>query len=73
MTTVTDEISKLIKEKGINLANLARKTNISYYALYSSVGDGKSSHARPLRDSELLSICHFLEIDPMRFYKKEVQ
>lgn len=68
MSPITKEIAKIVCEKGINLSNLSRKTNIPYSTLYSSLGDEKRN--RDLRDIELIKVCKFLEIDPMDLANK---
>lgn len=62
---VTQNVSAYLKEKQINIRGLSEKTGIPYGTLYSSVADRNRS--RELRADELLSICCFLETDPMGF------
>lgn len=58
-------IAGIIKERSINLSEMARKTEIPYQSLYDSFfSKGRS---RELRSSELLSICVYLGVNPMDF------
>ena len=68
MDNETKNLSNYIKEKGFNLVALAKKTGISYTALYDSLV--KESRDRDLRAGELMAICKFIEKDPMDFTEK---
>ena len=68
MSKVTENVSRYVKDKGINLTKLAKGTGLSYTALYNSLMNQERS--RDLRDDEFLSICEFLEIDPRQFAPK---
>ena len=63
---VTKNVAKYLREKGINLSVLAKRTGIPYSVLYSSLGL-KSQVDRELRADELMSICLFLDLNPMDF------
>lgn len=63
----TGKMADFIQEKGISLTSLAENTQITYNALYASLG----SRRRPLKADELLIICDFLELDPRRFIVKK--
>lgn len=65
MSYITDNVAKHVKDKGINLSNMARQTKIPYSSLYSSIGE--SGRNRNLRDDELIAVCRFLNISPMDF------
>ena len=54
-----------MKEKGIKLSEVARKTGLDYHSLYASLYDKKSE--RDLRTEELIPLCIFLNIDPRDF------
>lgn len=69
METVTNRVSKYVRDKGINIRAMSRGTNISYEILYASVGD--KNRNRELRADEFLAICSFLELDPMSFKKAD--
>ena len=71
-SAVTENLAKYIDEKGISLQKVSEQTGIPVNALYNSLGAKTSSNrTRNLRDYELLEICQFLEIDPMRFLDKK--
>lgn len=65
MSAVTRNVSRYVKERGINLSKLSRDTGIAYAALYSSLYDDERD--RSLRDDELIAVCSFLKINPMDF------
>lgn len=67
--TLEKRLSEIIRSRGINLAEMARLTNIPYTALYSSLMD-KSRH-REIKGWELVKVCVFLGIDPRDFADKE--
>lgn len=66
--SVTKNIAKYIKDIGVNLSELSRKTGIPYYSLYSSLGN--DNEKRELRATELTDICLVLKINPMEFVDK---
>lgn len=66
--SVTKNIGKYIKDIGINVSELSRKSGISYASLYASLCDDKKE--RELRANELTSICFVLKINPMDFAEK---
>ena len=51
MDTATREISKYVKEKGINIANMSRALNIPYISLYDSLSN--ENRDRDLRADEI--------------------
>ena len=63
--SVTKNIAKYIRDIGVNLSELSRKSGIPYGSLYASVGDDKKN--RELRADELTDICFVLHINPMDF------
>lgn len=67
---IENSLNKYILEKGITIFTISKGTKISSEIFYNSFR-GK----RDLRADELISICSFLEINPMRFIpiKKEIQ
>ena len=69
---VTKNIAEYIKNIGINLSELSRKTGIPYGVLYASIMNTKLD--RELRANELISICTVLKINPMDYadMQKEV-
>ena len=69
MSQITKQIGAYVKDKGINLSEMSRKTGISYSALYASLRD--KSRERPLSVDEAVSVCKFLEVNPMDFAKTE--
>ena len=69
MDALTKNVSDYVKEKGINVSQMARQTGISYGALYDSLLHEERD--RELRARELISICIFLGVDPMFFADKQ--
>lgn len=65
MDNATKRVSEFIRNKGFNLSDMSRKTGLPYGALYTSLcNEGRD---RDLKADEFLSICNFLEKDPMDF------
>ena len=52
--SLESNVADAIKRKGIGLAELSRKTGISYMKLYDSFSN--ANRARPLRGSELIAM-----------------
>lgn len=69
MSKITENVSKYVKQKGINLSKMARDTGLSYSALYNSLMD--TDRERDLRDYEFMGVCFFLGVDPREFADKE--
>lgn len=69
--SVTKNIAKYIKDIGINLSELSRKSGVPYGTLYASIGD--ENRERDLRADELTSICFVLRTNPMDFADKPEQ
>lgn len=65
MDIPTRNLSKYVKEKGINISKMSRDTQISYMALYNSLMN--SERERYLRAGEMLSVCQFLGVNPKDF------
>ncbi len=63
--SLESNVADAIKRKGIGLAELSRKTGISYMKLYDSFSN--ANRARPLRGSELIAICEIIDASPMDF------
>ena len=63
--SLENNIAKYLKDKGIVLSVVARETGIPYMALYDSFFNAKKQ--RPIKGSELIKVCHFLDINPMEF------
>ena len=63
---VTENIAKFLRDKGIKLSVLSKRTGIPYPVLYASLGL-QSNGKRELRADELISICTFLGLNPMEF------
>lgn len=66
--SVTKNIGKYVKDIGINISELSRKSGVPYGSLYASLCDDR--RGRELRANELTSICFVLNIDPMDFADK---
>ena len=62
-------LASIIKDKGINLSQLARQTNLCYQSIYESLY-GKRG-CRQLRSSELIAICKYVGVNPMDFADKK--
>lgn len=62
--TTTEALVDYVKGNGIRLQHIINKTGISRNVLY-PVFQGR----RVLRDGEFLSICHCINVDPMKFYQ----
>lgn len=69
MDIPTKNLGQYVREKGINIMNMARTTGIPYGALYDSLLNSKKK--RDLRLGEALAICAFLNVDPMDFADNE--
>lgn len=65
MDIPTKNLRKYVQSKGINLRNMAKSTGIPYGALYDSLLNTKRE--RDLRLGEALTVCAFLNVDPMDF------
>ena len=63
----TKNLSRYVKEKGINISKMSRDTGISYMALYDSLMN--TDRERDLRAGEMLQICKFLGVNPLDFDK----
>ena len=63
MDNTTIALSKYIKDKGISILSISKKTKISIGKLYSSF-----SGTRALRADELVMICQVIEKDPFEFF-----
>ncbi len=63
MDNTTMALSKYIKDKGISILSISKKTKISIGKLYSSL-----SGSRALRADELVMICQVIEKDPFEFF-----
>lgn len=68
MDIPTRNLSMYVKEIGVNLSELSRKTDIPYVSLYDSLVNEKRK--RNLRAGEFLKICEQLKVDPKDFDDK---
>lgn len=65
---VTKNLSVYVAEKGINLSVLSRATGIKRGVLHKSLsGAVADEKRRPLKGEELIKICRFLDVDPLKF------
>lgn len=63
---ITKELRNYVSEIGINLSELARKTNISYWNIYHSLSpDGE----RELKAGEMMAVCFVLHVNPFDLVK----
>ena len=65
MDIPTRNLRRYVQEKGINLSKMSRDTKIPYMSLYDSLQN--PARERDLRAGEMLSVCMFLDVDPMDF------
>lgn len=66
--SVTQNIADYIKERGIPLMEISRRTEIPYSIIYSCFAENYRN--RDLRADELLKICKTLKVNPMDFMDK---
>lgn len=66
--SVTKNIGKYVKDIGVNLSELSRKSGVAYGSLYASLAE--EGRGRELRANELTDICYVLKINPMDFADK---
>jgi len=57
-------LREYIKERGVAISVIAKRTGIPDKALYNSLGK-----SRKLRGDELLLICNFLKVEPLSLLK----
>lgn len=62
---LTRNLSRYIKDKGINVSKMSRDTGIPYMALYDSLLNDERE--RDIRGGELIKVCAFLGVNPMDF------
>lgn len=65
MDTVTRNLSRYVKDRGINVSKMARDTGLPYMSLYDSLLNAERD--RDIRGRELLLVCSFLGVNPMEF------
>lgn len=65
MDILTENLSRYVKDKGINVSKLARDTGLPYMALYDSLLSERRD--REIRGNELLKVCKFLGVNPTDF------
>lgn len=63
-----ERLKQYIKDHGITLFSIIRKTGISKTAIYASLGYGGS---RRLRAEEYFKICAAIGVDPAMFFSRE--
>lgn len=66
---VSKQIGIYMKQRGLNLSEVARRTGLDYHSLYTSLYQESSN--RDLRAEELIPLCIFLEIDPREFAQQK--
>ncbi len=67
----TKKVSEYVRQKGFNLSEISRKTELPYMVLYDSLMNEKRN--RDLRVDEFLRLCDHLDVDPMQFYTFETK
>lgn len=70
MDKPTRNLSKYVRDKGINLSKMSRDTGIPYMALYDSLAN--PDRDRDLRAGEMISICNYLCVNPLDFNEEKV-
>lgn len=65
----TKAVGTYVRETGINLAKMARETEIPYVSIYDSLIN--DSRDRDLRVGEFFKICEFLKKNPMDFAEEQ--
>jgi len=60
MDIPTRNLSRYVKDKGINISKMSRDTKIPYISLYDSLIN--DSRDRDLRVGEFFTICDFLDV-----------
>lgn len=68
MDIPTKNLSDYISKKGISLRNMALSTGISYQRLIDSLS--QNGRGRDLRAGEFITICKFLDQDPIKFHER---
>ena len=63
----TKLLSEYIRERGFSLKAISNATGLAPGILYPSLG---TNVRRPLRADEFLSVCVYLQVEPMKFYIK---
>lgn len=63
--SIEEWLNEIIKDRGINLSEMARLIGVPYMALYNSLK--ASSREREIRGWELIKVCKFLDINPLDF------
>ena len=61
----TRNLSKYVKDKGINLSKMSRETDIPYVSIYDSLVN--ESRDRDLRVGEFFKICEYLGVEAEKF------
>jgi len=69
MDTLTKNVSRYIRKKGISIKKISEGTGIPYAALYDSLLH--KSRNRELRADEFMAICKFLEKKPEDFAEED--
>ena len=64
--SIEEQISDYIKQKGVSLTAVSKKTGVPYSALQPSL-----KGRRELRAQEFMSICKFFDISPAEFANKD--
>lgn len=67
--SLESKMSDLVKARGVNLSEISRGTGIPYTMLYDSLFN--KNRDRPLKASEFLAICKFLDTSPEDFTETE--
>ena len=61
---MTEKLAQYIRDQGITLFSIIRRTGIGRTAIYSSLGENGK---RKLRVEEYYKICAAIGVDPMKF------
>ncbi len=64
--TITEAIGQYVRDKGVDISELAKNTGYSYKDLVDSLGGVNNTNRRDLKADELIAICRQLNLDPLK-------
>lgn len=68
MNSLESKLNQYLLDRGIMISVISSKTGVPDSALYNSLRG-----SRKLRGDELLSVCRFLQVNPMEFLPQPLQ
>lgn len=69
-SSVTQNVADYVNHLGINVRKMARETGLPYGILKASLAQ-RPARDRSLRDDEFITICKYLQKDPLDFVQKD--